>query len=285
MYKIGMSACCGEVINENMFMEYSKAGVDSMEISTALENYENLNYKELLKFSEKYGVELWSYHLPFASVDLIDLSSLNSELRKKNIAYHSELIKKASDIGIKRFVVHPSSEPVKDDSRAEQIKYSMDSLNELAEVAANNGSIIAVENLPRTCLGNSSANMEKLLSANDKLRVCFDTNHLLNEELTEFIKNVGDKIVTLHISDYDFVNERHWLPGEGKINWNDVLNGLINVGYDGVWMYEINFKCPKTIIRNRDLCCDDFIRNAHEIFEGKAPTVFSTKKENLGMWE
>ena len=30
---------------------------------------------------------------------------------------------------------------------------------------------------------------------------------------------------------------------------------------------------------------DDFSRNAKELFEGKPFTIFSTHKENLGMWE
>ena len=53
----------------------------------------------------------------------------------------------------------------------------------------------------------------------------------------------------------------------------------------GVWLYEIGFACPKTIFRDRPLTCADFARNAQELFAGKAPTVISTPKPNLGMWE
>ena len=57
----------------------------------------------------------------------------------------------------------------------------------------------------------------ELISADDRLRVCFDTNHLLKESIIDFIYNVGDKIITTHVSDYARENERHWLPGEGVI--------------------------------------------------------------------
>jgi sugar phosphate isomerase/epimerase len=101
----------------------------------------------------------------------------------------------------------------------------------------------------------------------------------------DFICKIGKKIETLHVSDYDFVNERHWLPGEGKVNWRALIAALREIDYSGVWMYEILFKCPKTILRPCDLTCEDFARNARELFAGEEPTVFSSPKPNLGWWE
>lgn len=101
----------------------------------------------------------------------------------------------------------------------------------------------------------------------------------------DFIHKVGKRIITTHVSDYDFVNERHWLCGEGDIDWEKLLKALNDVQYKGPWLYEIGFTCPKTIIRNRNLTCNDFALNAKELFSNKKPTVFSTRKENLGMWE
>jgi sugar phosphate isomerase/epimerase len=44
--------------------------------------------------------------------------------------------------------------------------------------------------------------------------VCFDTNHLLKESSEDFARAVGPHIVTLHVSDYDGKDERHWMAGE-----------------------------------------------------------------------
>ena len=176
-------------------------------------------------------------------------------------------IAKASDIGIDKFVVHPSCEPIADELRAEFIKNSQESLNELAEFAHLRGAVIAVENLPRTCLGRDSKEMLELISVNDKLRVCFDTNHVLKENVVDFVKNVKDKIVTLHVSDCDFVNERHWLPGEGKVDWPELTTALKEINYNGVWMYEIGLKTPDSIKRERDLTFVDFVHNAEQLFK------------------
>ncbi len=83
---------------------------------------------------------------------------------------------------------------------------------------------------------------------------------------------------------YDRVNERHWLPGEGVIDWQELLDELKKINYSGVWLYEINLKCPDSIIRDRDLTPDDFVRNAKELFKGKAPTVFPRPVKKLGFW-
>ena len=74
----------------------------------------------------------------------------------------------------------------------------------------------------------------------------------------------------------------HWLPGEGDIPWSELYKALLDVGYTGAWMYEIGPKCPNTILRDRDLTCADFARNAKEIFEGKPLTVFSQRIELNG---
>ena len=120
--------------------------------------------------------------------------------------------------------------------------------------------------------------MLELLEVSPKLRSCFDTNHLLGENPLDYIRAIGNRIVTVHVSDYDFINERHWLPGEGKNDWNGILKILSDVGYDGIWMYEIDFQCPDTIVRDRDLTCEDFVRNARELFSGEALTVIGRAK-------
>ncbi len=70
------------------------------------------------------------------------------------------------------------------------------------------------------------------------LTVCCDVNHLLQETTEAFIDAVGSSIVTLHICDYDGIDERHWLPGKGIINWNKVLESLELAAYDGPFIFE-----------------------------------------------
>ena len=80
---------------------------------------------------------------------------------------YTELIGRAADVGINKFIVHPSGEPIGNTEREERIGYSMQTLDRLAEIAHKNGAVIAVEDLPRTCLGNCADELLRILGAND----------------------------------------------------------------------------------------------------------------------
>lgn len=285
MLEIGMSSA-GAMPTEPFIRSLAEAGVRHLEISLSYDGSRVLNYEEIKRLATQYGVNIWSYHLPFGAPDVLDIASRDEAIRTKTVSYWCELIKKGAEIGIKRFVAHPSSEPKskEPEERELELLQSMRSLQTLAEVAAEQEATIAVEDLPRSCLGRNSEELLRLISSDARLGICFDTNHLLREDLYEFAERIAHKIVTVHISDYDFINERHWLPGEGKIDWPRLYGILMKSGYHGAWMYELGAKFSKTITRDRDLTPADFVRNAEEIFSGAHPTPMGTPKENLGMW-
>lgn len=285
MLKIGSSSNGKYLLTRERFAELQNAGIEALEVSFGDLHDIDVNLEELSALSKEYGVELWSYHLPFGPFSELDLSSCVRDKRENTVNTFSELIKRFADNGFSRFVVHASAEPIGKDERDEHLKCAADSLSHLADVAEKCGGVVAVEDLPRSCIGRNSDEILYLLSANDKLRVCFDTNHLLGESISSFISKVGEKIITLHVSDYDFGDERHWLPGEGKINWKELHNQLMSIGYSGPWMYELNFSTPKTIYRSRNLCAADLAKNAREIFAGSDPTPFGKPADNLNVWE
>lgn len=280
MYKIGVSTPCA--IDEDMFQKYKEAGIAKMEVSVDKRLSEGLDFDKLLEWSKKYGVELHSFHLPFYPFDAIDIS--RADMAKESVEYLKGYIEKGTRIGIDKYIIHPSGEPIEEKDRKARLECSKKSLDALAEYAHERGAVICVENLPRTCLGRDSKDILELLSANPKLVACFDTNHLLSEDPIKFIKAIGNKIVTLHVSDYDFKNERHWLPGEGLLDWQSILSALYEVGYSGPWLYEIDLKCPWTINRPRDLTYGDFYKNACELFNGEKLSKISTPVENLKAW-
>lgn len=270
MYKIGLSSC-GFPLTEENFIKLQEANINGIEISMNYDDYQYINFKEISELSKKYSVNLWSFHLPFYPFETNNISSLDENVKKNTIEYLEGFIKKGADIGIDKFIIHPSGEPNLDSERQEKMKRSMESLDILAEIAHKVGAIIAVEDLPRTCLGHNAEEIATLISANDKLRVCFDTNHLTVDNNIRFLEKLGDKIVTIHVSDYDFIDERHWLPGEGKINWQEFYNKFNTIDYKGLWLYEISLSSEKTMKRNRLLNFNDFYINAQNIFSGKNP--------------
>lgn len=276
---------CGGTVNEEIMAGHKAAGINTIEISVGnTQLADALDFKEARRLADKYGIELWSLHLPFLPFNVIDIS--NPALADYTVSYFRSLIDKATAIGIKVFVVHPSGEPIAESDRPMRMKCAKRSLAALAEYAAEKGAVIAVEDLPRTCLGRDSSDIIELISAHPDLRVCFDTNHLLGESIADFIAKVGDKIITTHVSDYDEKNERHWLSGEGVIDWKALKDALISVSYDGPWLYELGLDGSlPTIDRERRLEYSDFARNHDEIMNDKPITLIGKGKTDLPSWK
>jgi len=187
---------------------------------------------------ENADLEIWSIHLPYSKI--IDVSTTDEETRSKIISEHIRLMKILEPLGIKKFVIHPSAEPVEQAEREQRIKNCITSLRILTEEVKKYNASLALEVLPRTCLGNTSKEIMKIVHAvGNGLEICFDTNHPLQESPEEFVRAVGGLISTIHVSDYDKINERHWIPGRGVIEWNKVIQELVNINYTGPWIYEV----------------------------------------------
>lgn len=281
--RFGMSSCGFPELTEENFKEMKDAGVSELEVSISgyLDKNQNIDWQGIKEKADKYGVSLWSYHLPFVPFEKIDISSPDENLRLSTVAEFKNLIEEAVSIGIKIIIIHPSGEPYTDGERAPRIECAKRSLKELAEFADNLGAVIAVEDLPRTCLGRDSADIKKLLSADSRLKVCFDTNHLLAQPLKEFVKEIGDKIITTHVSDYDFKDERHWLPGEGDIDWRELISSLEEVGYSGPLLYEVSLEAPNSIKREKTLDFSDFSVNHKSLLKKEKPKALGIRNENL----
>lgn len=222
---------------------YAKANIKSIEVSVDWRVFQDLNWQEITDNAQKAGVEVWSFHLPFAQE--LNIASPDENLRQYSVNVLKEQIEKIVKFGVRIFVVHPSTGPIKDDERHLYITASKKSLAELAEAAAKVGATVCVENLPRHGLGHNVQEMLELVSAHNGLRVCFDVNHLClayGSNHLQFVDALGKKISTTHMSDYDFIDEKHFFVGNGKINWFELISALEKADYNGPFLYEGGFE-------------------------------------------
>lgn len=264
MLRIGFSL--HRDITEDTFAAIGAAGLSTVEINGTGHDFEAFGL-----WARRHGVALWSRHLPYAPFGEMDISLSGKELRQRLADRLGELIREGAGAGIRTFVLHPSTPVTESMPRQERKQNAMEILDRMAELAHREGAVIAVEDMILSCIGNSARELEELISVNDKLRVCFDVNHLFNDTHKAFVERLGSKIVHTHISDYDFQNEKHWFPGEGKIRWPEVYAALTEAGYSGVWNYEVGLGGAKTEERGRMLTYEDVYNNAMEIFSGKQP--------------
>lgn len=234
-------------ISTEILESIQKNNFDCIEMSFSLDYYKEIDfinkaqkYKEMI---DKHNIKIWSLHLPFGKE--VDISSLDDGIRKYAVDLYTQLMKSADKIGIETIVIHPSFEPIPDECREERIQNCKRSLEQLGQIAEKLKIRLAVENLPRTCLGNTSTELIVIIKNIGGLGICFDSNHSLKEDNIKFLNNIIENkipIYTIHLSDYDFVNERHRLPGDGINNWKEITDILENIDYKGPIMYEISRK-------------------------------------------
>lgn len=182
------------------------------------------------------GLEILSAHTPFGP--MTDPSSANTAQRRLAMETEKTVLDQISNWEIGIAVLHASFEPIGEDERAARMEIARDAIAELGEYARTRGVTLAVEVLPRTCLGNCSEEILYLTDHGRLAKVNLDFNHLLKESHASFIEAAAPYIVTTHVSDYDFVDEKHWMPGIGKIDWKNVIGCIRKHGYNGQFMFE-----------------------------------------------
>lgn len=183
------------------------------------------------------GLKVWSVHMPYSRT--LDISVLDDLKRAENVQYMKDMMRVAGVFQPQYLVLHPSSEPITPDEREQRLSNSHASIGELAPVAKEIGAVLCVENLPRTCLGQNGEEMMRLIEGYDEVGLCFDTNHLLYQSHEDYLRAVAKgKIKTVHLSDYDFADERHLIPGKGLIDNKALWAGIKENGYDGIMMFE-----------------------------------------------
>ncbi len=214
------------------------------------------------------GVNINTVHAPFGAP--VDISSEDADVRATGVAVVEASIRYAAGIGADIVVVHASMEPIAPDDRDTREELARGSLLGLAARAGDAGVRVAVELLPRTCLGNTPEGLRRLLDGIPSAQAgsCLDTNHLTppwmsavradserERELLDglggdlvypsllpgVVRSLADRLITLHVSDYNGIDERHWLPFRGVVDWAAFANALADVEFSGAFVYETRF--------------------------------------------
>ena len=162
-----------------------------------------------------------------------------------------------SPLGMKQMTLHAGS-PLEGVSRAEAIESVRDVVKYLVPYAQKVGANINVEVCPR---GSTGGVPEEMLAIMDGMPdcggICFDVNHA-NErykEVPEWISILGKRINTFHLSDCDEIDECHWVPGFGVLDWKEIMRAIKALDHECLLIYEVSregFSAPAFQKREAD---------------------------------
>ena len=195
-----------------------------------------LHLEEGMQAVIESGIPVNCIHIPFGT--RWDPCLLDEEARIAVVKKFRAIIKRTEILKPLGYIVHGSFEPNGDEEREAKIAQLKKSMREMADATE---SYLCVEILPRTCLLNTAKEARRIIEeiGIDNVRICVDVNHFLQETAEDGVLVLGDLIKTTHISDHDYINERHWMPGEGKIDWNALIGAFEKIGYEGAFNYEL----------------------------------------------
>ena len=119
------------------------------------------------------------------------------------------------------------------------------SLKRVARLAGGHGMRIALENLDRKTVPDVATPTELVKLAHrlgeDNVGVCFDTGHCLLSGLDPLreMERCIRQVYSFHIHENDGVEDRHWVPGKGPIDWSRFLDKLRTFRYEGAFILEL----------------------------------------------
>ncbi len=243
--------------------EMKANGVSSMELSACgawnlVEEEENFPaVKEFVQIIKKNGMKLNSVHLPSA-LPFWEFDSLDEDQRKLSVERAKWAISQFEKDEPKYFVIHPGKLDIQDkDVRWKMMEQLRKSMIELCD---STDATICLENMSRGIMVNSAEEMLWLLEKVPKLMAVIDINHPFIDAPEDLILKVGNRIKCLHVSDRDEIAERHYLPGDGVLNWNNIIGALEKIGYQGEFTYEVSLRARKTPI-------SEIRKNYEKLFE------------------
>lgn len=192
----------------------------------------------------KLGLQVHSIHTPYRGLKIghpdVDLNESHPEVVSDSLVIGAQ-------VGAKIAVVHATCEPkgLSDDMYERSRDTSIAFIDKLRLQARELGITLALENL---CLrrhlkrrfGSSLRELSEAFPGQD-IGFCLDVGHVIlnGMDVHSQIEAAGARLISIHVDSNDGVQDRHWLPTQGLLDWEGVKAGLHRSGYGGRYVLEI----------------------------------------------
>ncbi len=166
---------------------------------------------------------------------------------------YSNTIKVCEWVGCPYLIIHPLNRPLDDELTYEEIfDRNITLFSGLIPQIKESGVKVCFENsvpMKRDRCGVFSDNPYDAVRMIDTLNemagqecfaFCLDTGHLNFAKKTprEYINILAHRLQTLHINDNYMTGDHHTGPRNGTVDWDDVIEGLRDIGYRGNLNFE-----------------------------------------------
>ncbi len=224
---------------EESISEVIDAGFDTIDVGLSgvfTATFLSQMIDEVIPVVKKTGVKVNGIHFPFNS-PWMDFATPYDSDRQEIVKFIIKMFHKLAPLSPDVFVFHPGGQGCTAKNKEKVFENLCKSANELSLATDKT---VCFENMVRSNVVETVDQALALLENAPHLSWVLDVNHLLHDKPEDAILRIGNRIKHLHISDYDFIDERHLLPGDGLIDWMKVIGNLEKIGYNGVFNYEVS---------------------------------------------
>ena len=195
------------------------------------------------------GVKYAVSHAPCLHNPIMEaLDDPQNETYRKNVRAIRRSIEICHILGIGRIVIHDCSDPKL--TKEEFYKYNTMFYREFFDLMEKYGITVMTENWDNSVYHFSTGKeLRDFIDYMDHplLAACWDTAHgnidKVAREIGQYqnIVDIGARLKGLHISDNFGDCHHHSWPFAGRINFDSIMQGLLDVNYDGFFTFEASY--------------------------------------------
>lgn len=241
-WTLGISTgCCADLALADVLPAMHHAGVEVVELATPPGHFDPVDLDHLNRAKAlltDLHLHPLSIHAPFGGA--LDLAHPNPDHRYAAVNGLAAVARALRDLGGAIIVVHASDRSRGADSE-ERLRDALDSLLRVDRACAETGIRMALETPLPHLVGGQPSEFDWLLTRLPSTTgVCFDVGHVnLGRHFDAFLDVTGSRLIHVHVHDNRGEYDDHLPPGEGRIDWRLVFDGLRRVEYDGCLMLEL----------------------------------------------
>lgn len=188
------------------------------------------------------GIEPYSLHAPFA--DDIDITSLDEGRRRHARDELSRAADAAGTLGVHYLVIHPGPEKggFPEEQRFQRMENAAGVLTEISRACRQRDVGLVLENMLPHLFSGRVRELLWILGALETTQVgiCLDTGHAhLSGDLRTVAHKLSGHLWMMHATDNHGERDDHLPPGEGQIDWQQLLRQMADSRFSGAIILEI----------------------------------------------
>ncbi|MBQ3213546.1 MAG: sugar phosphate isomerase/epimerase [Clostridia bacterium] len=245
---------------KSLYAEIKNAGFNNVMIA-----FKEAEIEESILEAKRLGLNIPYVHLSCREANAF---WVNSPVNVKYINKLKNEIDICSKYNIPIAIIHPiagnpNTKPVGVN------KKGLESVLEVVNYAISKNVHLAIENVDKESLKYLDYILENI--PQEKLGYCYDTgHHNLYYPKIDILKKYSNRVIAIHLHDNymdykkydDYTKDRHLLPFDGKLNYENITSNIAQSSYNNVIMLEVNKKTLGNPDKYKMLTLEEYLKEA-----------------------